>query len=245
MNEEVIRIAMWSGPRNISTAMMRAWENRADTVVVDEPFYACYLTHTGIVHPMQEEVLASQANNWQQVIDGELSRSLSAEQSIQYQKHMTHHMVDEVSPSWFASLRHAFLIRNPAEVVVSYSKKRAELSADDIGFRRQRELFEKVRALGIEPPVIESTDVLKAPRASLQKLCAALAVPFDSAMLSWPQGCRSSDGAWAPHWYQNVENSTGFAPYEEKPIQLSAAQQRVVNECLDDYHALAEYKIKP
>lgn len=243
MTDKVIRIAMWSGPRNISTAMMRAWENRADTAVVDEPFYACFLNATGIIHPMQDEVMASQSADWQTVIDQELEKDLPPPQKIQYQKHMTQHMVTDVDQQWFGSLRHAFLIRHPAEVVASYHQKRGEVSAADIGFTRQRELFEQVMASSGPPPVIESNDVLRDPEGCLRKLCAALEVPFDTAMLSWPAGRRDSDGVWAPHWYQNVEKSTGFAPYRERRTQLTSAQQDVVEECLADYNQLAKYKL--
>jgi hypothetical protein len=140
-------------------------------------------------------------------------------------------------------LRHAFLIRHPAQVVASYQQKRGEVSAADIGFTRQRELFEQVLENGDPPPVIESSDVLRDPQGTLSKLCAALDVPFDPAMLKWPAGRRDSDGVWAPHWYQNVEKSTGFAPYRERHPQLTAAQQAVVDECLADYSLLANYKL--
>jgi len=252
MSDSIIRIAMWSGPRNISTAMMRSWENRSDTAVVDEPFYACFLQATGIVHPMQEEVLASQSTNWDTVVDQVLTTDLSTSlptglsaghatrQAIQYQKHMTQHMVSELNEEWFSTLRHAFLIRHPAEVVASYAQKRDQVNAEDIGFARQREIFELAQSLGFEPPVIESRDVLMNPGASLRLLCSALDVPFDEHMLSWPVGTRESDGVWAPHWYESVENSTHFAPYVEKEISLNRQQQNVVDECLDDYLALKE-----
>lgn len=243
MPEPIIRIAMWSGPRNISTAMMRSWENRADTEVVDEPFYACYLRQTGIIHPMQETVLASQAQDWQAVIDGELTKPLSSAHTIQYQKHMTHHMVAEIDDGWFQSVRHAFLIRHPADVVASYRQKRSTVTPDDIGFARQRQLFERVCETGATPPVIESADVLRNPAKILSQLCTALNVPFDEAMLAWPAGRRESDGAWAPHWYQNVEQSTGFAEWQPKQYTLTPAQQRVVDACLPDYLALAKYKL--
>jgi len=243
MTQDVIRVAMWSGPRNISTAMMRAWENRADTAVVDEPFYACYLSKSGVVHPMQNDVLASQATEWQRVIEGTLSAPLQEGQTVQYQKHMTLHMIDEIDPVWFSSLRHAFLIRHPAEVVFSYAKKRDAVTAADVGFQRQRELFEMVCALGTTPPVIESNDVLKDPSDTLGKLCDALRISFDPAMLQWPAGRRDTDGVWAAHWYQNVEQSTGFAPYSKKDLRLTPLQQNVVDACLDDYYALAHYKL--
>ncbi len=238
------RIAMWSGPRNISTAMMRAWENRPDTEVVDEPFYACYLTKTGVVHPMQPEVLAAQSSDWQTVIDTELRQTLSPNTKIQYQKHMTQHMVAEINHDWFSSLSHAFLIRHPADVVVSYGQKRGEVTAADIGFKRQKELFDLAcQCATTPPPVIDSKTVLINPKAALSRLCEALSLPFHENMLSWPAGKRTSDGVWAPHWYQNVEQSTGFAPYTEKTPTLNVEQQRVVDECMPYYKAMLEHSI--
>ena len=235
---------MWSGPRNISTAMMRAWENRPDTEVVDEPFYACFLTATGIVHPMQDEVLASQSSDWQTVVDRELKKPLAGSSTIQYQKHMTQHMVGPIDQDWFASLRHAFLIRHPADVVASYRQKRGTVTAEDVGFARQRELFEMAKKVtGKTPPVIRSSSVLKAPESSLTALCAALGVPFDSSMLSWPSGRRDSDGVWAPHWYNKVEASTGFAPYQARTPELSDTELNVVEACLPDYQALAQFAL--
>ena len=240
----VKRIAMWSGPRNISTAMMRAWENRADTAVVDEPFYACYLTTAKLVHPMQEEVLASQSNDWNEVIRSTLRRALRHDQVIQYQKHMTHHMVGDIDEEWFSSVSHAFLIRHPAAVAASYSQKRDSLCAEDIGFKRQKELFDMACQNGdLPPPVVESRSVLMNPHKTLSALCTKLGVPFDNNMLKWPSGKRVTDGAWAPHWYQAVEQSTGFSPYKEKSVSLTAQLQQVVNESLPYYEAMAEHAI--
>ena len=239
-----IRIAMWSGPRNISTAMMRSWENRADTQVVDEPFYACYLTETGIVHPMQQEILGSQSSNWQQVIKQSLSSPLESQQTIQYQKHMTHHMVVDIDRTWFASLRNAFLIRHPERVVASYSQKRGSFSAEELGFKKQYEIFSMaLETLESPPVVIDSVEILKQPEKALNKLCLALDVPFDKNMLSWPAGKRDSDGVWAAHWYQNVEASTGFAPFSDKAITLNAEAKRVVKECLPYYEKMADKQI--
>ncbi|NND82241.1 MAG: HAD family hydrolase [Gammaproteobacteria bacterium] len=234
---------MWSGPRNISTAMMRAWENRPDTVVVDEPFYACYLATTGIVHPMQREIMASQSTDWQKV-QQQLQADLPSGHTIHYQKHMTHHMVVDVDPQWFGSLKHAFLIRHPAEVVASYAAKRETVTSDDIGYRQQKKLYDlATRSVQSELPVIDARDVLMDPQHSLQQLCDCLGVPFHKNMLSWPAGPRDSDGAWAPHWYGNVEKSTGFGPYQEKEQQLNAAQQRVVDECMPFYEQLYQRRL--
>ena len=191
---------------------------------------------------MQAEILASQSSDWQTVIETELGNNGGNKEVIQYQKHMTHHMVAEVDQGWFATLRHAFLVRHPAEVVASYVQKREHVDADDVGFRRQRELFEMVADVtGAPAVVIDSKAVLSNPEAELTKLCQSLDVPFDSNMLAWPAGKRETDGAWAPHWYQNVERSTGFSRYQERPINLTSSQQRVVDECLPDYEHMMSF----
>lgn len=240
----IIRIAMWSGPRNISTAMMRSWENRADTVVVDEPFYACYLTASGVQHPMQDQVLASQPSHWQDVIEQQLSSPVAGTAAIQYQKHMTQHMVADINQTWFASLRHAFLIRHPAHVVASYGLKRGSVNAADVGFEQQFNLYQLACELSeTAPPIIDSVDVLKNPERSLTALCAQLEVPFSDSMLAWPAGTRDSDGVWASHWYNSVEQSTGFAPYVEREISLSVEEQEVVEQCMPFYQHMHERRV--
>ena len=244
-SSHVTRIAMWSGPRNISTAMMRAWENRPDSGVVDEPFYACYLTATGIQHPMQKEVLASQSSDWDEVIERQLQAELPAGISIQYQKHMTQHMVTDIDPAWFASVKHAFLIRHPAQVVASYGVKRGSVTAEDIGFAQQQKLYDQARQLSDqELPIIDANDVLTDPAACLQKLCERLKVPFHHNMLSWPPGPRDSDGVWAAHWYNSVEQSTGFGAYHEKEVELNEQEQGVVAQCMPFYEQMYERRIR-
>lgn len=240
----ITRIAMWSGPRNISTAMMRAWENRADTQVIDEPFYACYLSKTGIIHPMQNEIMQSQSSDWQTVIDKQLKAPLNNGCNIQFQKHMTQHMVVDVDSNWFSSVKHAFLIRNPDFVVKSYAKKREVICAEDLGYEAQYRLFRQAQSHSVSmPPVIDSLDVIKNPEQTLVKLCDALGVEFDSRMLSWPAGPRDSDGVWAPHWYHNVENSTGFSKQITTAVELTSSEKKVANECRPFYEALAEHKL--
>jgi hypothetical protein len=208
----ICRVAMWSGPRNISTAMMRAFENRPDTDVIDEPFYAAYLAATGIAHPMREAILAAQPSDPAHVATALLGE-ISPGKRVFYQKHMTHHMVPAFDLGWMAQCRHVFLIRSPERVIASYERKRENPTLDDLGFVRQAELFRReADRLGCPPPVIDGDDVLADPRAVLGRLCAALDIPFYENMLSWPAGRRTSDGVWAPHWYQAVEASTGFAP---------------------------------
>jgi len=238
-----LRIAMWSGPRNISTAMMRSFENRADCQVVDEPFYAAYLAQTGLDHPMRDEVLASQSQGWAEVVAG--LDALGG--PVVYEKHMAHHMLPGMGLDWAAGRANVFLIRDPAEVLASYTVKRAEVTLEDIGAVQQRELFDReADRLGRAPPVVRGADVLADPRGMLSALCAALGIPFDEAMLSWPAGRRASDGVWAPAWYDAVERSTGFEPPREKaPPVLSDALRRIADQARPHYEALLKHGLSP
>lgn len=243
---EPIRIAMWSGPRNISTAMMRSFENRPDTAVVDEPFYAAYLAHTGIDHPMRAQSLASQSNDWRAVVPFLLG-PVPGGATIFYQKHMTHHMCEGFGREWIGQCRNAFLIRAPEDVLASYTMKRPEVALDDIGFVQQRELFDRAcDKAGTPPPVIESADVLENPRGILQALCKALDIPFSGSMLSWPAGRRATDGVWAPVWYDAVERSTGFAPPKADRVKpaLDAELRAIADEARPHYEYLAQYRLK-
>lgn len=244
---EAVRIAMWSGPRNISTAMMRSFENRPDCAVVDEPFYACYLAATGAAHPMREEVLASQATDWRVVAEA-LTGHAPGGRPIFYQKHMTHHMLPAIGREWTARVRNAFLIRAPEDVLLSYAEVRGTASLDDIGVPQQRELFEReADRLGCAPPVIDSHDVLCHPRGVLSALCTVLGIAFSERMLSWPAGRRVSDGVWAPAWYAAVERSTGFsAPRAPARIEdLPDDLRRVAGAARGDYERLAKFRLGP
>ena len=232
---------MWSGPRNISTAMMRAFENRPDCAVVDEPFYAAYLAGTGLEHPMREAVLASQPTDWRTVAEGLIGDEPAP---VFYQKHMTHHMRPGFGLAWMAACRNAFLIRDPAAVLASYVKARAEVTLEDIGVVRQHELFNReAQRLGHAPPVVEGADVLADPRGVVGALCVALDIPFREEMLAWPAGPRDSDGVWAPAWYAAVERSTGFAPPDTAPAApLSDDLRRIADQARPHYEALARHK---
>jgi Sulfotransferase domain len=202
---------MWSGPRNISTAMMRSFGSRADCGVTDEPFYAAYLLATGLIHPMRDEVMASQPTDWR-IVAQTLVGPSPHDKPIWYQKHMTHHLLPQFGREWSDQFVNAFLIRAPAAVLASYSHKRDDFTLEEIGLPAQAELFDRAAdLLGRAPPVVESQDVLANTREMLELLCEACGVPFDPSMLSWAPGRRASDGVWAPAWYDAVEQSTGFA----------------------------------
>ncbi|MBB5752664.1 hypothetical protein [Prosthecomicrobium pneumaticum] len=211
-DDGVARIAMWSGPRNISTAMMRAFGNRRDAHVVDEPFYAAYLAATGLDHPMAEAVIAAGETD-PDAVAAALTGPVPAGTTLFYQKHMTHHMLPGFPLGWSDAVRNAFLIRRPESVLASYRAKRETVALADLGFVQQAEIFERVAdRLGAAPPVIDGADVLADPAGVLAALCAALSLSFEPAMLAWPPGRRATDGVWAPHWYHAVEASTGFGP---------------------------------
>ena len=239
-----VRIAMWSGPRNISTAMMRSFAARPDTWVVDEPFYAAYLAGSGADHPMREESLASQPNDWRDVVPALLADPPHG-RGIFYQKHMTHHMLPGFGLDWMKECRNAFLIRDPELVLASYSAKRGEVELADIGFVQQGEIFAReADRLGKAPPVVEGVDVLRDPEATLSKLCAALGIRWTEQMLSWPAGRRDTDGVWAPAWYDAVEKSTGFGPPpSEKRPALPGHLRSIADQARPHYEALAKWKI--
>lgn len=234
-----MQIAMWSGPRNLSTAMMYSFGARADCTVIDEPFYAAYLSLTGLSHPMRDEILADMECDPTRVAANLMART----EGLTYVKHMTQHMVDGVPRDWFASVRHAFLLRHPARVVASYHAKREKPVLNDLGFVQQAEIFEQVQALGQTPVVIDSFDIRANPERELRKLCAALDVAWDPAMLSWPKGGHAADGIWARHWYGAVWNSTGFAEPEGELPQLDPDLQQVADAAMPFYEAMAAYKL--
>ena len=233
-----LRIAMWSGPRNISTAMMRAFENRPDCAVSDEPFYAHYLAATGIDHPMREAVMAAQPTDWRQVVV-QVTGPAPGGAPLWYQKHMTHHMIPAVGRDWFPEVAHAFLIRDPRAMAASYAAKREGATAADLGAQLQGELYDEVVArTGREPPVIDAADVLADPERMLALLCAALGIAFDPAMLSWPAGRRESDGIWGEHWYASVWASSGFRAPAAQDIALTPELEAVAASCMPFYERL-------
>ena len=245
MQPSPVRVAMWSGPRTVSTALMRAWGARPDTAVVDEPLYAVYLEATGLDHPGREAILNAQPTDWQTVTD-ELTGPVPGGRSVWYQKHMAHHLLPHVGRAWLdaASFRHAFLLRDPAALLVSLDRVTPDPRLDDTGLPQQEELYDRIAQRdGAAPPVVDSADILADPEGVLRALCVALGVPFDPAMLSWAPGPRDTDGVWAAHWYGSVGASTGFdAPRPSVPV-VPDRLRPVLDACRPIYERLAAERL--
>jgi hypothetical protein len=236
-------IAMWTGPRNISTAMMRAWGNRSDTYVCDEPLYASYLAATNRKHPLAAEIIASQPTDWRRVVEW-LTGPVPEGKSIFFQKHMAHHLLPEMDRGWLDRLAHWLLIRDPQEVIPSYVAKRGMPLLDDLGFVQQLDTFNYLRQrMGTPPPVLDAKDVQDNPQRLLGLLCDALAVPFCDAMLAWPPGYRGTDGVWAKHWYAEVVSSTSFRPHQTKPEKMPDVLQEIYVRCSECYETLYAHRL--
>lgn len=239
-----MNIAMWSGPRNLSTAMMYSFAARGDCAAWDEPFYAAYLKMTGIDHPMRDEIIAAHENDPNKV--AAMCRGAAPGGKAHfYQKHMTLHMIPGIDRSFMRACENVFLIRHPARVVASYAKKREGPTLADIGFVQQAELFDEVSDwLGQAPLVIDSADIRANPRAALSGLCSALGLPFTENMLRWTAGAKPYDGVWAPHWYNAVHKSTGFEDPEGTLPDLPADYQRLADQALPFYERLSALRLR-
>lgn len=238
------RIAMWSGPRNISTAMMRSWGSRNDTAVLDEPFYAHYLKATGAKHPGADEVMREHETDWRKVVQ-KVTGPIPGRKAIWYQKHMAHHLLPNMDRTFLQSLTNCFLIRDPGEMLTSLTKAIGVPTVMDTGLPQQIELFDRVRReTGQIPPVLDARDVLQNPRKMLGLLCDAVGVDFDEAMLSWEPGERSTDGVWAKHWYASVHASTQFHSYRPKNEPMTTVMQRVYKACCGPYQRLFGFRLR-
>ena len=240
---EPLRIAMWSGPRNISTAMMRSWGNRPDTSVCDEPLYAHYLLETGLDHPGADEVVAAHEPDWRKAVAGLVGEAPGGK-PIFYQKHMAHHLLPNIERDWFGRLTHAFLIRDPVEMITSLAKVLPNPTPEATGLPQQVEIFEWVRSrTGETPPVVDARDVLNDPRGVLTLLCESLGVEFTESMLSWPPGRRETDGVWAKYWYENVEKTTGFQPFAPKNEPVPDRLRGLLDVCAPCYETLHAHRL--
>jgi Sulfotransferase domain len=245
MTSPPIRIAMWSGPRNISTAIMRAWGNRPDTAVIDEPFYAYYLERTGKKHPGSAEVIAQGETDWQTVVRQLAQEPIPDAKRIFFQKQMTHHLLPEIDREWILDITNCFLLRDPREVIVSYIKKNPEPALEDLGFVQQLEIFDFVRKrANAVPPIVDARDVLENPERTLRLLCEAVGLQFDNAMLSWPPGLRETDGVWAKHWYDTVARSTAFETYRPREENVPEQFHDIYNRCRECYDELYPHRLR-
>lgn len=235
-----IRIAMWSGPRNLSTAMMRSFGARGDCACVDEPFYAHYLAETGLDHPMRDQVLASQPQDWCAARDAMMG---PVDAPVQYQKHMVQHMLPGIDTDWLDGLVNVFLIREPERVAASFAQKRGLPDAAELGFRRQYELFDELCTRGFDPVVIDSADIRRDPQAALSALCAAIGIDFTDRMLRWTPGPKPEDGVWGSHWYDAVNSSGRFAGAEGDLPVLEGALAELAAGLRPDYQAMADRKL--
>jgi hypothetical protein len=234
---------MWSGPRNISTAMMYSFDNRNDTIAIDEPFYAHYLQKTAVDHPDSKLVIQAGETDWQ-IVANRISAGPTGEAKIYYQKHMAHHLFQDMHGDWMKSLTHCILIRDPREVLLSLSKKIDNIDARSTGIPQQVELLETLQSLtGQNPPIIDSRDILENPQGMLSSLCQSIDIPFDELMLSWKPGPRECDGIWAPHWYNAVWKSNGFTKYRARHGELSQELEEVYSECKGYYEKLYNQRL--
>ena len=240
-----LRIAMWSGPRNVSTACMRSFGSRSDTVVCDEPLYAHYLATTGLEHPVAEEIVARHEADWRKVAAW-LTGPLPAGKTVFYQKHMAHHLLPQIERDWLAGLVNCFLIRDPSRMLASLLEKLSAPRLEDTGLPQQVQLFGQERErTGEVPVVIDSKDLLLDPRGMLALLCERLGLDFQAGMLSWEPGQRETDGCWAPYWYGHALQSTGFAPYREKDVRVPSEFDGLRRECEDLYRLLHGHRLVP
>ncbi len=234
-------LAMWSGPRNISTAMMRAWENRSDSSVWDEPFYAYYLAQTGFDHPMANEIVERYGDNLPEILS---NLGVVPKTGLHYQKHISTHLLPHIPLDWISGLQHMFLIRHPEHMIASYAVKHHTVTARDLGLAELARIYQAVVDSGYKPLVIDSARFLTEPETHLRAMCAAINIEFEQSMLSWPAGPRDSDGLWHAHWYDSVKKSTGFGPPRTKVQSLNDKQKAVVEECMPYYNTLSEHALE-
>ena len=236
------RIAMWSGPRNLSTAMMRSFGARGDCACVDEPFYAHYLLQTGLPHPMRAEVIASQPADWREVLPELTTQPVGL--PLQYQKHMVQHMLPDMDLDWTASVTNVFLIREPERVAASFAAKRGLPDPAELGFDRQWKMWQHMAERGPAPVVIDSADIRRDPAAALQALCAAIGIDWTPAMLAWASGPHPHDGVWGRVWYDAVNRSTGFGGPEGPLPRLEGDLAALAAALQPSYQAIAAHRLR-
>lgn len=238
----MMKIACWSGPRNISTALMRSWSSRIDTLVSDEPFYACYLKKKDLKHPMYKEIINHYENDYKNVIQN-ITAKIPNSRNIWYQKHMAHHIIDYHNLEWITNFNNCFLVRNPASVINSYIKKNQLSSSEELGYIQQYKMIKFLKKKGEKCFVIDSSLLLQNPELILSKWCEALNIEFDSNMLHWDQKIYSTDGIWAQHWYDNVIKTQSFQKFEDKNVLVKKEYYDIYLECKKYYEYLIQYSL--
>ncbi len=242
------QIAMIAGPRNISTTMLRSFENRPDMLVFDEPFYACYLKASNAQHPMRDKILQSLPTRWLDVIvqleEARRNISISDEKKYVFEKHIAFHFLPEMPTHWLNKRKLFLLIRDPRAMIASYYNKYNDVDPICKSLTFQRNLYEQYMKEEREIPILDSRDILSNPKEALEKLCGKLKIPFLKEMLDWPAGQRDSDGIWASHWYDAVIESTGFRPFQEKPVNLTPDLERLAQKCMPDYEYLHACRLR-
>jgi len=238
-----MKIACWSGPRNISTALMRSWSSRMDTFVSDEPFYAYYLKEKKLKHPMYEEIINHYPNTYDAVVNS-ITGEIPQSKKIWYQKHMAHHLINLDDIEWIKGFHNCFLIRHPKDVINSYIKKNKFYHVDELGYPQQYRLIQYLRKNKKNTIVIDSSILLKDPRSVLSQWCEELNIDFDTKMLIWEKGSYSTDGIWWKYWYNNVINTNQFESFNNKSESIPKEYQSIYDEALDYYKKLSYFSIK-
>ena len=237
----VKRICLWSGPRNVSTALMYSFSQRADTCVLDEPLYAHYLRVSKAPHPGAKEVLAVMENDGHRVVEQVILGN--CDRPVLFMKQMAHHLV-EIDRTFMAKVFNVLLIRDPADVLRSLVNQIPVPVIKDVGIADQYQLLKELEAFGQKPPVIDAKELLQDPSDVLSQLCQRIGVPFEDSMLSWPVGGCYADGIWAKYWYHNVHKSSGFQPYKEKSEPFPDRLLALLEECRPYYQELYSLAIR-
>ena len=238
-----MKIACWSGPRNISTALMRSLSSRKDTFVSDEPFYAYYLKKTGLNHPMAEQIIDYYPNTYDQAVDS-INKKIPESKKIWYQKHMAHHLINLKDIGWIKDFDNCFLIRHPKNVINSYIRKNQLNHIDELGYPQQWKLIDHLIENKKDIIVIDSSILLENPKKILNEWCKNLNIEFYETMLSWSKGPYPTDGIWWKHWYNNVINTNQFELFDKKSNTIPNRYQNIYNEALDYYKKLYYFSVQ-
>ena len=234
-------VACWSGPRNISTALMRSWSSRSDTFVTDEPFYAYYLSETKLKHPMQMEIINKYSTDYKKIVSYLNSKTPDGKK-IWYQKHMAHHILNLNDIEWITNFENCILLRHPKEVISSYSNKNKLNSFEELGYRQQYEIIKLLKKKNKSFIIIDSSELLQNPAKVLDAWCKKINIKYEQSMLNWEEGNHINDGIWWKSWYDNVIKTTGFQKYKKKDINIESEYDSIYNESMKYYTYIKEFK---